>query len=165
MTPCSNAQEQTRLIHGDCRDPLQQTPGPPIQRGSTVLLPTCEALYDGSKVTYGRVGLSTQRTLRNALREHRNTFTLGNGRTYVIDLGAEDPAEAADRPTEVVALLGRHAGTATRPEASTPRVTTCGGQDFLIVLVSILLVAHATAPSPSWEATISAYVGQVSISS
>ncbi len=69
MTPCSNAQEQTRLIHGDCRDPLQQTPGPPIQRGSTVLLPTCEALYDGSKVTYGRVGLSTQRTLRNALRD------------------------------------------------------------------------------------------------
>ena len=31
-------------------------------------------------------------TLRNALRDHHDTFTLGNGETYVIDLGAEDPA-------------------------------------------------------------------------
>jgi len=72
MTLCSNVDEQTRLIHGDSRDLLQRTPGPPIQRGSTVLLPSCEALYDGSKVTYGRVGLSTQRTLRDALRNLEN---------------------------------------------------------------------------------------------
>src|SRR3546814_16409152 len=70
MTLCSMVHEQTRLIHGDTPcDALQRTPGPPIQRGSTVLLPSCEALYDGGKVTYGRVGLSTQRTLRDALRD------------------------------------------------------------------------------------------------
>jgi len=65
--------EQTRLIHGDSPcNALQRTPGPPIQRGSTVLLPSCEALYDGGKVTYGRVGLSTQRALRDALRDLEN---------------------------------------------------------------------------------------------
>lgn len=62
-------QEQTRLIHGDSCDFSWRTPGPSIQRGSTVLVPTCEALYDSEKVTYGRVGLSTQRVLRNALRD------------------------------------------------------------------------------------------------
>ena len=73
MTLCSTVHEQTRLIHGDSPcDALQRTPGPPIQRGSTVLLPSCEALYDGGKVTYGRVGLSTQRTLRDALRDLEN---------------------------------------------------------------------------------------------
>src|SRR3546814_19827993 len=73
MTLCSMVHEQTRLIHGDTPcDALQRTPGPPIQRGSTVLLPSCEALYDGGKVTYGRVGLSTQRTLRDALRDLEN---------------------------------------------------------------------------------------------
>lgn len=70
MTVCSKVHEQTRLIHGDSPcDVLQRTPGPLIQRGSTVLLPNCDALYDSGKVTYGRVGLSTQRALRNALRD------------------------------------------------------------------------------------------------
>ena len=70
MTVRSSVEEQTRLIHGDSPcDTLQRTPGPPIQRGSTVLLPSCEAVYDPSKVTYGRVGLSTQRALRDALRD------------------------------------------------------------------------------------------------
>lgn len=73
MTLSSTVHEQTRLIHGDSPcNALQRTPGPPIQRGSTVLLPSCEALYDGGKVTYGRVGLSTQRTLRDALRTLEN---------------------------------------------------------------------------------------------
>lgn len=73
MTLASTVHEQTRLIHGNTPcDALQRTPGPPIQRGSTVLLPTCEALYDGGKVTYGRVGLSTQRILRDALRDLEN---------------------------------------------------------------------------------------------
>src|SRR3546814_11184942 len=72
MTLCSMVHEQTRLIHGDTPcDALQRTPGPPIQRGSTVLLPSCEALYDGGKVHYGRVGLSTQRTLRASTDERR----------------------------------------------------------------------------------------------
>jgi cystathionine beta-lyase len=65
--------ERTRMIHGD-RAPvhLPHTPGPPVQRGSTVLLPTCDALYDGEHVTYGRNGLATQRTLRDALRQLEN---------------------------------------------------------------------------------------------
>lgn len=70
MTCHSNVEEQTRMIHGDAPcGMLQRTPGPPVQRGSTVLLPTLEALNDSSSVTYGRVGLSTQRALRDALRD------------------------------------------------------------------------------------------------
>ncbi|MBL8656485.1 MAG: cystathionine beta-lyase [Altererythrobacter sp.] len=70
MTLCSTVHEQTRLIHGDTPcDVLERTPAPPIQRGSTVLLPTCEALYHGGRVNYGRGGLTTQRVLRDALRD------------------------------------------------------------------------------------------------
>ena len=73
MTLCSKVHEQTRLIHSDSpRDAFQRTPSPPVQRGSTVLLPSCEALYDGDRVTYGRVGLSPQRALRDALRDLEN---------------------------------------------------------------------------------------------
>lgn len=70
MSVRSHFDEPTRLIHGDtsCSVP-QRTPGPPIQRGSTVLLDSCADVYDTSKVTYGRVGLSTQRALRDALRD------------------------------------------------------------------------------------------------
>ena len=70
MTVCKNFSESTHLIHGDsiC-DRLQRTPGPPIQRGSTVLLSSCDQVYDASLVSYGRIGLSTQRTLRDALRD------------------------------------------------------------------------------------------------
>ncbi|MCC6828343.1 MAG: cystathionine beta-lyase [Novosphingobium sp.] len=68
MTLCRIVEESTRLIHdeGDCAS-LQRTPGPPIQRGSTILLSTCAQVYDSSLVTYGRVGMATQRTLRDAL--------------------------------------------------------------------------------------------------
>lgn len=70
MTPCSKHDEQTNLIHaGTSLGAMQRTPGPPIQRGSTVLLPSCGALYASDKVSYGRVGLSTQRLLRDALRD------------------------------------------------------------------------------------------------
>jgi cystathionine beta-lyase len=70
MTVCKNVTESTRLIHGDnFSGRLQRTPGPPVQRGSTILLENCEQVYDPSLVTYGRVGLTTQRTLRDALRD------------------------------------------------------------------------------------------------
>ena len=60
----------TRLIHSvGARAITAQTVGPPIQHGSTVLLPTAEELYDHSKPTYGRAGLSTHETLRAALAE------------------------------------------------------------------------------------------------
>jgi cystathionine beta-lyase len=61
---------QTRLIHSvGAKAITAQTVGPPIQHGSTVLLPTAEELYDHSKPTYGRSGLSTHETLRAALAE------------------------------------------------------------------------------------------------
>lgn len=46
---------------------LPQTVGPPVVRGSTVLMATAEALYDDDKLTYGRSGLSTQEALIHAL--------------------------------------------------------------------------------------------------
>jgi cystathionine beta-lyase len=70
MPNSGNLEERTRLIHGyaPCEN-LLRTPGPPIQRGSTVLVSTTDALYDSSLVTYGRGGLATQRALRDALRD------------------------------------------------------------------------------------------------
>ena len=73
----------------------------------------------------------------------------------------------AGRP-EVLALLGRHAGAATGPEAATTGIATGRGEDGLIVgliaadrLVVVggvegLVLAHATAPCPSCDSTISA---------
>lgn len=63
--------EQTRLIRAGAktRGPLARTVGPPIQRGSTVLLPTAATLYDGSLPTYGRHGLASHKALEAALAE------------------------------------------------------------------------------------------------
>lgn len=64
------AQENTRLLHSgsDCTS-LVRTPGPPVQRGSTVLLADARAIYDQGQVTYGRGGLATQAALSAALAE------------------------------------------------------------------------------------------------
>ena len=61
--------DETRLIRaGTFPEPLAKTIGPPIQKGSTVLLPNAEALYDeDSRVTYGRAGLASQAALQDAL--------------------------------------------------------------------------------------------------
>jgi cystathionine beta-lyase len=48
---------------------LPRTVGPPVQKGSTVLLNKAADLYDGSRPTYGRGGLATQAVLASALRE------------------------------------------------------------------------------------------------
>jgi cystathionine beta-lyase len=63
--------EETRLIRaGIIHKPLVKTVGPPIQKGSTVLLPDAAALYDDENhVTYGRQGLSAQAALADALAE------------------------------------------------------------------------------------------------
>jgi cystathionine beta-lyase len=60
--------DATRLIHSgrDLRA-LPNTVGPPVVRGSTVLLPNAAALYDENAPTYGRGGLSTQEALKAAL--------------------------------------------------------------------------------------------------
>lgn len=61
--------EETRLIRAGHVDKLPaQTVSPPIQRGSTVLLPNAKALYDGT-LGYGRAGLSAQFALMDALCE------------------------------------------------------------------------------------------------
>lgn len=61
--------EETRLIRaGSSHGKLAKTVGPPIQKGSTVLLPDAGALYDDhNHVTYGRQGLAAQAALSEAL--------------------------------------------------------------------------------------------------
>ena len=62
--------EATRLIRaGKAPTELVRTVGPPIQKGSTVLLPDAAALYDESRVTYGRGGLAAHEALMSALAE------------------------------------------------------------------------------------------------
>ena len=68
--PPPNATEATRLIRaGKVPTELLRTVGPPIQKGSTVLLPNAAALYDSGRPTYGRSGLAAQATLESALAE------------------------------------------------------------------------------------------------
>src|SRR3546814_1733946 len=118
-------------------DALQRTPGPPIQRGSTVLLPSCAALYDGGKVTYGRVGLSTQRTLRDALRDLVNAdeaFIYPSGLTAIPGtllalLSAGDEVLACDtvyNPTRrfLAGTLARYGVTARYFRSEERRVGT-----------------------------------------
>ena len=64
MTQAGGRAVPTRLIHtaGDSGTPVS-TVNPPIQRGSTVLVPTAAELYSDHVVTYGRAGLSTQSAL------------------------------------------------------------------------------------------------------
>jgi cystathionine beta-lyase len=61
--------EDTRLIRaGAAPKTLAKTVGPPIQKGSTVLLPDAASLYDDDHhVTYGRAGLAAHEALREAL--------------------------------------------------------------------------------------------------
>ncbi|HEX4183700.1 MAG TPA: cystathionine beta-lyase [Caulobacteraceae bacterium] len=61
--------EATRAVRaGQAPQTLpSRTVGPPIQRGSTVLLPDAASLYDDGQVTYGRGGLAVHDALINAL--------------------------------------------------------------------------------------------------
>ena len=65
-----HGEEATWLAHcaSDCTS-LVRTPGPPVQRGSTVLLADARAIYDHGQVTYGRGGLATQAALCAALAD------------------------------------------------------------------------------------------------
>lgn len=49
------------------RSPLDRTVGPPILKGSTILMPDAASLYDPHRTTYGRGGLATQEALAEAL--------------------------------------------------------------------------------------------------
>jgi len=78
--PPKNGRDETRLIRaGGAGKPLARTVGPPVQRGSTVLLPDAASLYDDhGQLTYGRQGLSAQFALQAALAEleHARGVTL-----------------------------------------------------------------------------------------
>jgi len=67
--PPSTGSEATRLIRaGQAPETLAKTVGPPIQKGSTVLLPNAASLYDDANyLTYGRQGLAAQTALQDAL--------------------------------------------------------------------------------------------------
>jgi cystathionine beta-lyase len=70
----ASEKDETRLIRaGAGQGPLAKTVGPPIQKGSTVLLPDAASLYDEARqLTYGRQGLSAQFALQAALAELEN---------------------------------------------------------------------------------------------
>lgn len=69
--------EPTRLIRaGQAPEELSRTVGPPIQKGSTVILPNAAALYDERRPTYGRAGLAAQETLMSALAELEGARTV-----------------------------------------------------------------------------------------
>lgn len=63
--------DETRLIRaGATPAKLAKTVGPPIQKGSTVLLPNAASLYDDdNQITYGRQGLAAQAALQDALAQ------------------------------------------------------------------------------------------------
>lgn len=63
--------DATRAIRaGKAPTSLPRTVGPPIQKGSTILLPNAASLYDDDGyVTYGRQGLAAQVALMEALAE------------------------------------------------------------------------------------------------
>jgi len=70
--------DETRLIRaGASPKTLAKTVGPPIQKGSTVLLPNAASLYDDdSYLTYGRQGLAAQAALQDALAEMEGAKTV-----------------------------------------------------------------------------------------
>ncbi len=65
--PVHSGRQPQRMAH---------TVGPPIQKGSTVLLPDAASLYDTTQPTYGRGGLATQETLASALAELEGATTV-----------------------------------------------------------------------------------------
>src|SRR6185312_9537234 len=69
--PPIGLKDATRLIRaGQGGDLAAKTVGPPVQKGSTVLLPDAASLYeDHGQLTYGRQGLSAQLALQEALAE------------------------------------------------------------------------------------------------
>jgi cystathionine beta-lyase len=69
--------EATRLIRaGKVSSDLLRTVGPPIQKGSTVLIGKAANLYDDRRPTYGRGGLAAQEALAAALAELEGAHTV-----------------------------------------------------------------------------------------
>ena len=69
--------ESTRLIRaGKAPAELLRTVGPPIQKGSTVLIGKAADLYDDRRPTYGRAGLAAHVALAAALAELEGASTV-----------------------------------------------------------------------------------------
>ncbi|MEM9669032.1 MAG: cystathionine beta-lyase [Pseudomonadota bacterium] len=62
----------TRLIHERSGGRPNLTVNPGVERGSTLLMPDIDALYDSTRQTYGRTGLSVQRELEAGLSTLEN---------------------------------------------------------------------------------------------
>ncbi len=61
---------KTRLLRAGSQVKAEaQTVAPPLQRGSTVLMPDARSLYDYAQTSYGRLGLSMQAALAQAIGE------------------------------------------------------------------------------------------------
>ena len=61
---------ETRLLRAGSQVQAEaRTVAPPLQRGSTVLMPDARSLYDYSQASYGRLGLSMQAALAEAIGE------------------------------------------------------------------------------------------------
>jgi cystathionine beta-lyase len=61
---------QTRLLRAGSQVQAEaRTVAPPLQRGSTVLMPDARSLYDYAQTSYGRLGLSMQAALSEAIGE------------------------------------------------------------------------------------------------
>ena len=83
--------DETKIIHTRIgRGPIE-TVNPPIERGSTVLLPTRDILYGVGKV-YGRMGMTVHRELEAALCELENAthcrLTTNGLQSIALALGA-----------------------------------------------------------------------------
>mgnify|MGYP003595116829 CR=1 FL=1 len=70
--------ETSRLIRAGSKAPsgLNRTVGPPIQKGSTILMPDAASLYDVTQTTYGRAGLASHDALIDALTELEGAQTV-----------------------------------------------------------------------------------------
>lgn len=61
---------ETRLLRAGSSVAVDaRTVAPPLQRGSTVLMPNAASLYDYAQTSYGRLGLSMQQALAEAVGE------------------------------------------------------------------------------------------------
>jgi cystathionine beta-lyase len=69
--------QATALIRaGQVTGKLARTVGPPIQKGSTVLIADAASLYDETQLTYGRAGLASQEALAGALAQLEGAATV-----------------------------------------------------------------------------------------
>ena len=107
----SNAADATRLIHSGESRALQltaRTVAPPLQRGSTVLLPDAAALYDTSRPTYGMNSLAVHDALIEGLKtlEHATQVELYTSGLSAVTGAILSVIEAGDEVLAVDSVYG-----------------------------------------------------------